>query len=81
MHNVKKYTIADKEQALMKMYQSGLTATDKSKILKARKLPKNAMDNFDLFRTYFLSDDGLSVLLKKLSTEEVMVLHILAFNQ
>lgn len=81
MHNITKYTQAEAEEALIKMYQSGLTAGDKNKIIKARKFPKNAMDNYDLFKTYFLSGEGLPNLLKNLSEREVIVLHILAFNQ
>lgn len=78
---ITKYTAATKEKALINMYQKGVTATDKSKIIRARKLPRNAMDNFDFFRTYFLSDEGLPRLMKQLSQEEVIVLHVLAFNQ
>ncbi|MEM1121626.1 MAG: hypothetical protein AAGJ18_14340 [Bacteroidota bacterium] len=81
MNNIIKYTLVTKEIALTKMFQSGLTATDKSKIIRARKLPKNTFDNFDVFKTYFLSKEGLAGLFKKLSQEEIIVLHILAFNQ
>ena len=75
-----KYTQAKQEQAIIKMYQ-GLTAGNKNKIIAARKFPKNAMDSFDLFKTYFLSGEGLPMLIKKLSEREIVVLHILAFNQ
>jgi len=81
MNKIIKYTQAQEEQAIIKMYQNGLTAGDKSKIIKARKLPKNTMDHFDLFKTYFLSGEGLPPLIKNLSDKEKMVLHILAFNQ
>ncbi len=81
MNKVIKYTKVQEEQAIIKMYQNGLTAGDKSKIIKARKLPKNTMDHFDLFKTYFLSGEGILPLIKKLSDKEKMVLHILAFNQ
>lgn len=81
MRKIIKYTQAQEEQAIIKMYQSGLTAGEKSKIIKARKFPKNTFDNFDLFKTYFLSSEGLPGLIKKLSEQEIIVLHILAFNQ
>ncbi len=81
MRKIIKYTQAQEAQALLKMYQDGLTAGDKNKIIRARKFPKNALDNFDIFKTYFLSSEGLPNLIKQLSEREIIVLHILAFNQ
>ncbi|MFK7982221.1 MAG: hypothetical protein AB8G86_19730 [Saprospiraceae bacterium] len=81
MRKITKYTQAEAEQAIQEMYQNGVTAGDQNKIIKARKFPKNAFDNFDLFKTYFLSSEGLSDLIKKLSEREIIVLHILVFNQ
>lgn len=81
MKKITKYTRTDEEQALLKMYQHGLTAGDKTKIIRARKFPKHVMDNFDVFKTYFLSAEGIPNVIKGLSERELMVLHILAFNQ
>ncbi|MEM0992943.1 MAG: hypothetical protein AAGI49_07885 [Bacteroidota bacterium] len=75
-----KYDEATAEAAYLKMY-SGLTASTKAKIAKARKFPKEAMKSYDLFKTYFLSAEGLAGVIKKLSEEEIVVLHILSFNQ
>ena len=79
-YTIIKYTQSKEEQAIIKMHQ-GLTASDKNKIIAARKFPKNTMDSFDVFKTYFLSGEGLPMLIKKLSEREIVVLHILAFNQ
>jgi len=81
MKRIYKYTQAQAEEALLKMFQNGLTAGDKTKLIKARKLPKNALNSYDLFKTYFLSGEGLPMVIKKLSQQEIIVLHILAFNQ
>lgn len=77
---VKKYTRSDEEQAFIKMFQNGITTGDKAKIIKARKFPKNTANNFDLFKSYFLSGEGLKPLIKELSEKEIVVLHILSFN-
>lgn len=81
MRKIIKYTQAQEEEALLNMYQSGLTAGEKTKLIIARKLPKNTLDNFDVFKTYFLSGEGLPNVINQLSEREIMVLHILAFNQ
>ena len=54
----KKYTRANEEQAIIKMFQ-GLGDSAKSKIARARSFPTSIVDNFDLFKTYFLSGEGL----------------------
>ncbi len=81
MTSITKYTRSDEEQAIIKMFQGGLTATNKNKIFRARKFPRNIMENFDLFKTYFLSGEGLSNVIRTLSEKEIALLHILHFNK
>lgn len=81
MANMKQYDQLIEEQVIIKMFQTGLTATDKSKIVRARKFPSNVAKSFDLFKTYFLSKEGLKPIFAKLSEEEIVMLHILHFNK
>lgn len=76
----KKYTRSEEGDAFVKMFENGITAGDKAKIIKARNFPKNTANNLELFKSYFLSGEGLTPIIKKLSEREIIVLHILSFN-
>jgi hypothetical protein len=69
------------EQGLLDMYNGGIAATSKNKLMQARKFPKNVGGSYDLFKSYFLSGEGLTNVIKSLSDKEIALLHILHFNQ